>query len=141
MNYFDYVYRVRYADTDKMNVSYYANYLVWFEAARTEYFRALGYAYTRCEEQGYYLPVREAMANYQAPSTYDDPLIVRTSVAEMTRTSLRFEYIVLHAETQKTLATGYTLHVFVDRTLKPCRIPEFIRSIVTPFKLLSGDTR
>ena len=50
MKYYDFEYRVRYGDTDKMGISYYANYFVWFEAARTEYFRALGLPYTECEK-------------------------------------------------------------------------------------------
>ena len=51
MNTFDYEYRVTYADTDRMGISYYANYLKWFESARTEYFRALGFPYVECEKK------------------------------------------------------------------------------------------
>ncbi len=138
MNYFDYEYRVRYADTDKMGVSYYANYLVWFEAARTEYFRALGYPYTKCETQGYFLPVVEANIHYLAPSTYDDLLTVRTSVAEIRNSSMRFEYQVFQQGPQKLITTGATLHVFVDAGLKPVRIPEEIRSRVRLYSLDSG---
>jgi acyl-CoA thioester hydrolase len=136
MNFFDYEYRVRYGDTDKLGISYYANYLVWFEAARTEYFRALGLPYTECEKKGYFLPVAEAQAKYLAPSTYDDLLIVRTSVSELRQSSMRFEYQVFNKQTQKLLATGFTIHVFVDSKLKPVRIPEEVKKIVSPFKLL-----
>ncbi len=98
MNYFDYEYRVRYGDTDKLGISYYAGYLVWFEAARTEFFRALGLPYTECEKQGYFLPVVEAGLKYHGSSTYDDLLMVRTSVSELGRTSMRFEYQVFKKE-------------------------------------------
>lgn len=135
MNHFDYMHRVRYADTDKMGISYYANYFVWFEAARTEYFRALGLPYTECEKQGFFLPVVETGARYLAPSTYDDLLTVRTSVSEFTKTSMRFEYQVFSAA-EKLLVTGFSVHVFVDRALKPTRIPDEIRSRVTLFRLL-----
>lgn len=136
MNYFDYEHRVRYGDTDKMGITYYANYFVWFEAARTEYFRALGMPYTECEKKGYYLPVVETQAHYHAPSTYDDLLIVRTSVSEILGTSMRFEYQVFNKETQKRVATGYSIHVFVDKSMKPARIADDIRQIVTPHSLL-----
>lgn len=136
MKYFDYEYRVRYADTDKLGVSYYANYLVWFEAARTEYFRSLGFPYTECEKKGFFLPVVETKAHYFAPSTYDDLLVIRTSVSKIGRTSIRFEYQVMNQTTEKLLASGYTVHVFVDKDLKPVRIPEEIHGIVSPFSLL-----
>lgn len=136
MDYFDYEYRVRYGDTDKLGVSYYANYLVWFEAARTEYFRALGFPYTECEKKGFFLPVVEAKAHYFSPSGYDDLLLVRTSVSHVGRSSIRFEYQVINKATQKLLASGYTVHVFVDKDLKPTRSPDKIKEIVSPFSLL-----
>ena len=136
MNYFDYEYRVRYGDTDKLGISYYANYFVWFEAARTEYFRALGFPYTECEKKGYFLPAVETGAKYHAPSTYDDLVVVRTSVREIRNSSMRFEYQVFHREPQKLLAEGFSVHVLVDRAMKPARIPAAIKDLVRPFALL-----
>lgn len=136
MKYYDFEYRVRYGDTDKMGISYYANYFVWFEAARTEYFRALGLPYTECEKQGIFLPVVETQAKYYLPSTYDDLVVVRTSVSEVGKSTLRFEYEVIHKETQKRLVTGYSVHVFVGANMRPVRVPESVRERVTPFILL-----
>ena len=121
-----------------MGISYYANYLAWFEAARTEYFRALDLVYADLEQQGVFLPVAEAQCRYLAPSSYDDELTIRTAVSQMRQSSLRFEYQVLknvkeaEANGQKLvpIATGYTVHVFSDRNLKPIRIPEKLRSQV-----------
>ena len=138
MNYFDYTHRVRYADTDKMGISYYANYFVWFEAARTEYFRALGYPYTKCEKNGHFLPVVETGATYHATSTYDDVVVIRTSVSELKRTSMRFEYQAFLHPAMKLLAEGFSVHVFVDASLRPARIPDDVRKIVTPFALLKN---
>ncbi|MDD5218872.1 MAG: thioesterase family protein [Candidatus Omnitrophica bacterium] len=138
MDSFDYEYRVRYADTDKMGISYYANYFVWFEAARTEYFRALGLPYTECERQGYFLPVVEAGAQYHAPCTYDDWIVVRTAVSELGKTSMRFEYQVLNKAPERLLATGFTVHVFVNRAMKPRRVPPDVTRLVTPFRLIKA---
>ena len=136
MNYFDYEYRIRYGDTDKLGISYYANYLVWFEAARTEYFRALGIPYTECEKRGYFLPAIEANVRYLAPAFYDDLVIVRTSVSLLRMGSMRFEYEVRRKERQTVLATGFTVHRFVDQKMAPARIPEEVKRVVTPFRLL-----
>ena len=54
------VVRVRYAETDKMGVVYYANYLVWFEVGRTDWLRDTGWNYRAMEEDGIQLPVIEA---------------------------------------------------------------------------------
>jgi acyl-CoA thioester hydrolase len=137
MIFFDFEYRVRYGDTDKLGVSYYANYLVWCEAARTEYFRALGLPYTECEKKGYFLPVVEAFVRYLSPSTYDDLLIVRTSVSEIRHTSMRFEYQILKEDKKTLAANAYTVHVFVDSTMKPCRVLPEVKKIVTLHKLIS----
>lgn len=141
MNYFDYEYRVRYADTDKLGISYYANYFVWFEAARTEYFRALGLPYTECEKQGIFLPVVETSARYFQTSTYDDLIIVRASVSELGKSSIRFEYQVFKKDSlgeilPAVLATGFSVHVFVDRSMRPVRVPDEVKNLVTSFPLL-----
>jgi len=52
--------RVRYAETDKMGVVYYANYFVWFEVGRTDLLRSLGWSYREMESSGVSLPVIEA---------------------------------------------------------------------------------
>src|SRR3989344_2928370 len=130
MKHFDYVPRVRYAETDRMGISYYANYFIWFEAARTEYFRALGIVYSEFEAQGIFLPVAEAYCRYTEPSSYDDALTVRTIVSQIRQSSLRFEYQVFKNGGTKPIATGHTVHVFSDKTLKPTRIPENLKSKV-----------
>lgn len=130
MEFFEYETRVRYGETDRMGISYYANYLVWFEAARTEYFRALGFVYSEFEKRGVFLPVAEAYCRYSAPSSYDDLLTIRTIVSQVRQSSIRFEYRVLKNHGAEAVAAGYTVHVFVDRTMKPIRIPEELKSKV-----------
>lgn len=140
MEYFDYQYRVLYADTDRMGVVYYANYFRWFEAARNEYFRALGLPYTECEKKGIFLPVGEAHAKYLAPSMYDDDLTIRTSVSHLGSSTIQFQYQVINLQTHKIITTGSTLHVFVDGRMKPCRIPEEIRNKVKVHTLLRAQS-
>ena len=64
--------RVLYAHTDKAGVVYYANFLQFFEAGRTEYFRSLGKSYSDFERQGILLTVVEVSCKYLAPAAYDE---------------------------------------------------------------------
>jgi len=106
--------RVRYSDTDKMGIVYNANYLVWFEIARTEYCRNLGKTYREWEEQGYFLPVTESYCKYFFPAVYDDMVVLysRAPVEHIKPHSILFEYRVMVES--KLLAEGRTKHAFVS---------------------------
>lgn len=113
-------YRVPYADTDQMQVVYYANYLVYFERIRNELLRASGLTYREVEAQGYALPVREAHVSYHAPATYDDLLTITGWCTALKGARLTLSYTVHCGD--KLLAEGYTLHAFVNKsTLRPTR--------------------
>lgn len=117
----------RYSDTDAMGVVYYANYLVYFEVARTTALADLGHPYWEMEKQGVLIPVLRAHCEYQSPARYGDNLIVRTRRSRLGRARIRFEYAVLRAnrDTEPTpLATGFTEHAFVSPGGKPLRPPE-----------------
>ena len=113
--------RVRYEETDRMGVVYYANYLIWFEVARTEFFRRLGLPYTELEKEGVRLMVVEAKCAYKSPATYDDLITVKTRITKMKNTSLVFLYDLYREKT--LVATGESTHVFTDEKAKPVRIP------------------
>src|SRR5262249_40130182 len=70
--------RVAYADTDRANVVYHANYLRFFEIGRTEMMRAGGYAYSQVEADGYLFPVVGAELRYVRFLRYDDPAWIYT---------------------------------------------------------------
>lgn len=116
--------RVRYSETDKMGVSYYANYLVWFEVARSEYFRSLGLEYTELEKEGIFLPVVEARCSYHAPTRYDDEIVVKTKVDKVGRASIAFSYEILRKKDKVLACEGFTSHTFVGRDFKPKKVPE-----------------
>lgn len=130
MKYYDNEIRIRYAETDQMGVSYYANYFIWFEESRTEYFRALGILYTECEAKGVFLPVLEAHARYHSPTAYDDLIVCRTWISEVTRTSIRFSYEIRNKKNNALVVEGHTIQVVCDRSFKPIRIPEEIKKAV-----------
>jgi acyl-CoA thioester hydrolase len=121
--------RVRYAETDKMGVVYYANYFVWFEVARADLLRSHGWSYREMEEQGISLPVIEAECQYHRPAKYDDELEVRAEGRLMSPVRMEFTYEVVRCEDQAVAASGRTMHAALDRAGKPCRLPERIRQV------------
>ena len=121
--------RVRYAETDKMGVVYYANYFVWFEVARAELLRSLGWSYREMEHAGVALPVIEAHCAYHRSARYDDELDVRTEGRMLSPVRMQFTYEVVRKEDAVLAASGTTLHAAVDGNGRPCRLPERIRQV------------
>ena len=114
--------RIRYADTDQMQIVYHGNYLEYFEIGRTEFLRDLGLPYAAIEASGIRLLVIEAHCRYIIPAVYDDLIIVESSMFEMPTARMRIDYNILRGDT--LLATGYTMHAFQDvRLNRPVRPP------------------
>src|SRR3954462_508698 len=91
-------FRVRYAETDRMGVVYYANYLVWCEVGRVEFMRALGRSYAQLERDGVGLAVAEARVRYLAPARFDDLVRIETTLSGVRSRAVSFDYVILHAE-------------------------------------------
>ncbi len=121
--------RVRYAETDKMGVVYYANYLVWFEVGRTDLLRGSGWSYREMEVDGFSLPVIEAQCSYRQSARYDDDLDIRTTGTLLSRVRVRFNYEVVRAADEAVLAEGYTVHASLDQDGRPRRLPDRIATL------------
>jgi acyl-CoA thioester hydrolase len=124
---YDTTLRVRYAETDQMGVVYHSNYLIFFEIGRTEAMRAIGIAYSELEERGYVLAVTESTCRHHGSALYDDVLTVRTRLAAVSKTRLRFEYEVLRGNS--VLASGHTVLAFLSRSdnMRPVRCPQDVQ--------------
>jgi acyl-CoA thioester hydrolase len=112
---------VRYAETDMMGVVYHGSYLPWFEVGRTTLLKELGLAYKQLEADGYRLPVLEVSAKYFRPALYDDTITIVTTLRERPLLRIRLEYEVKRGD--ELLATGATVHAFIDREGRPVRPP------------------
>ena len=112
---------VRYAETDMMGVVYHGNYLPWFEVGRTTLLKEMGLAYRQLEADGFRLPVLEVSAKYFRPAVYDDTITIVTTLREKPVLRIRLEYEVRRGD--ELLATGLTVHAFIDREGKPVRPP------------------
>lgn len=110
---------VRYGETDMMGIVYHANYLLYFEDARTEFLDAIGCPYEELEEAGYLSPVVNVDITYGSPLTYGDTAIISTRVVESRLTKTVYAYEVYkQGQTigvDKPLCTATTTHCVVDR--------------------------
>jgi acyl-CoA thioester hydrolase len=118
--------RVRYAETDRMGLLHHANYLIYFEQARTELLRSKGLTYKDVEDQGYLLVLTKVEVRYKRPARYDDLLTIRTIVERTTAVRIDHRYEVyrdneLVAEASSTLAC-------VDHGGRPQALPELLRA-------------
>jgi acyl-CoA thioester hydrolase len=118
--------RVRYAETDGMGVVYYANYFVWFEVARAELLRTLGWSYREMEATGVALPVIEAQCEYRQPARYDDEVEVHTEGRVASPVRMEFVYEVNLKGQPGIVASGRTAHAAVGSNGRPCRLPDRI---------------
>lgn len=116
--------RVRYAETDKMGIVHHSNYLVWFEAGRSDLCRARGFSYKAMEEDDALMVVAETYCRFKSPAYYDDLLTIRTQVAEVRSRSIRFIYEIVRPEDGMLIAEGETLHLVTDRNKKVRLIPD-----------------
>ena len=116
--------RVRYADTDKMGFAYYGNYPKYYEIARVEGFRSLGFPYKEMEDNGIMLPVFALHVDYKKSAVYDDLITVRTTLKKTPSVRIEFDFEIRN-EIGEILVTGNTVLVFMDKVQKrPVKCPE-----------------
>ena len=116
--------RVRYSEKDMMGYCYYGNYATYFEVARVESIRQLGFSYKKMEDEGIALPVLEFSIKYFKPAFYDDELTIETTITELPKARIHFTYKTFN-ENGVLLNEANTSLVFINKdTMKPCLAPE-----------------
>ena len=119
--------RVRYAETDRMGLLHHANYLVYFEQARTELLRTAGGNYKDLEDRGFFLVISKLEVKYKSPAYYDDVLTIRTTVTRSSPIRLEHRYEVFR-DGRKLVAEGTTTLACVDRDGKLQPMPDWLSS-------------
>ncbi len=132
-------YRVSYADTDRMNRVYYANYLVVAERARTEFLREVGFPYREIEAGGCFFPVRSCQVRYHSYAVYDDLLDCHSHITRLTHATLTFVTAMHRNGEEKPLAVATVELACVNADGKPVAIPQPLKEALTPY--LSEDNR
>ncbi len=126
MLYVDIPLTVRYAETDRMGIVHHSNYPVWFEVGRTEFIKQNGISYSEVEGNGILLPLLELKCKFISSSTYEDKIIVRTSIKSYTKTRLNFYYEVFKESNMNSpITTGETVHVWTNTNLRPINLQKY----------------
>lgn len=122
--------KIYYEDTDCGNVVYYANYLKYFERARTEYLEQRGISLKEMHEAGTSFLVASARLDYRAPAHYGETLVIDTWLSQMGRASFTFQYKVFEKTTQRLIVEGDTVIVTVDAQQKLKRLtPDLVTKL------------
>lgn len=126
--------RVRYAETDQMNIVYYGNYAQYFEVGRVESIRQLGFTYKDMEAMGVIMPVVELHTKFVRPAHYDDLLTIKTTVKELPANH-RIEFFQeVYNEARKLLTTGKVVLYFIKaKTREKTTMPEELRNRLEPY--------
>jgi acyl-CoA thioester hydrolase len=119
--------RVRFAETDAMAVAHHASHLLYLEATRVEYLRALGHPYDRLRTEGTEFPVIEAHVRYLRPLRFDELVDVHVSVASMRGASFQMGYLLLVDGEPR--ATAVTVHAVVNGNGRATRTPQWLRQL------------
>lgn len=134
----DTILRTRYGETDQMGIIYHPNYYIYFEMGRTEFLRETAdMSYKEMEDSGIMLPLAETHCRYRIPAKYDDELIVRTSIKEITVARITFTYQLLRSVDGVMLAEGETMHAFTNKQGKPVNLKKANKVLYEMFESLS----
>ena len=119
--------QVRFGETDLMGVVHHASYFSYCEAARVDWLHKRGVSYDSWVQHGIHLPVVEAKARYKSAAKFDQILAVETTMAELSRVTVRFRYRIVHDET--LVCSAETLLACVGEELKLMRLPTAVREV------------
>ena len=126
--------RVRYAETDQMGIVYHSNYFPYFETARAESIRQLGFTYADMEKMGIIMPVIEVQCRYLRPALYDDLLTIKVILKELPiHHKIEFHHEVFN-EKNELLATGKIILYFMEsKSMKRTTMPDQLLKKLQPY--------
>ncbi|MBA4198439.1 MAG: thioesterase [Chitinophaga sp.] len=126
--------RVRYAETDQMNVVYHGNYAQYFEVARAESIRSLGFTYKDMEASGIIMPIIELHCKYLRPAHYDDLLTVKTQLKELPADHRVEFHHEVYNESGKLLTIGKVVLYFLNAVTKEkATMPKELLDKIQPY--------
>ncbi|KYG82392.1 acyl-CoA thioesterase [Roseivirga echinicomitans] len=125
--------RVRYAETDQMSYVYYGNYAMYYEVARVEALKKIGFSYGKLEKAGIMMPVHENYSKYHNPAKYDQLLTIQVTVPEIPKVRMRFNYEIRN-EQNELINEGMTSLVFVNmESNKLTKAPKELVQVLEPY--------
>jgi acyl-CoA thioester hydrolase len=119
-----------------MGIAHHSNYLIWFEAGRSDLCRARGFSYKEMEDRhDALMVVAESYVRYKSPAFYEDVISIRTMVSEVRSRSIRFSYEIHRRSDDTLIAEGETLHLVTGRDQKVKTIPEAYKHLLSSDEL------
>jgi acyl-CoA thioester hydrolase len=128
--------RIYYEDTDCGGLVYYANYLKYFERARTEYLEERGLSVAGLMKEGMVFVVVHAEVDFRSPARHGDRLVIETVVSGMTAASFTFSHVIRERESRRVVVEGSARLAAVDGSGKVKRLDKAMLAA-----LQSGSTR
>lgn len=123
--------RVRFEETDLMQVVYYSKFFIWMEVGRINLLRDVGLSYQQWEEKGFHIPVVQAHADYKASARFDDEILVKTRIGTAGTSSIRFENEIFKLPQMELLCAGHTVHALIDKGGSSVPIPNDLKQQLT----------
>jgi len=126
---------VRYVETDKMGIVHHSVYPIWYEIARTDFVKQIiGITYSDMEKKGILTPLTELNSKYIIPAYYEDELVVKAFITQVTPARIRFNYEIKKIGQEKIIANGFTVHAWVGENLKPINIKKKFHKLYEKLK-------
>lgn len=136
---------IRYGETDMMGIVHHANYVLYFEDARTRLLEELGYPYERIEREGFQSPVVSVELHYGKPLRYGDKPVVRTKVDALSQMKVTFSYEVFESREAmesgaKPNCSGKSVHCIVEAaSFKPVSMKKATPDLYLLYREALGD--
>lgn len=122
--------RIYYEDTDCGGVVYYANYLKYFERARTEYLEKRGLSVAGLMHDGTVFVVLHAEVDYRSSARYGEWLVIETVISNMTPASFTFSHVIRERESQRVVVEGLARLAATDGNGKVKRLDKAMVAIL-----------
>ena len=119
-----------------MGIVYYSRYFEFFELARTELLKSIGFAVKDIEKNDLFLPVVSASCEYIKSAAFEDKLIIESQIIKTPSARLQIDYNIISENDQSVIAKGKTVHGFINRKGKPKKPP---KALIEKIKLLLSD--
>ena len=127
--------RVRFGDTDLQAIVFNANFLIYYDVAWTEYFRAIGLSWQTMIESGVDTVLARTTLEFKAPARFDEVLEVYTRISKIGNTSITFDFEIYAEGSERLINSASSLYVCVDpKTLQKMRVPDELRRRISEFE-------
>lgn len=126
----EFLYKIRYAETDQMGIVHHSNYLLYMEQARIEWLEKKGVNYAKLEEQGIMLPVFNITIDYKRPLKFGEEVRVVVKRGDMYGVRIGFDYKLYNTKDELVVKAQVILVFTSAVSRKPVKCPPELYDIL-----------